>query len=65
MNIGEYLPDRRRGKYSPIFTEPEANNCFSIISDLKNRENDSNTLIFISGQTFLHPLCGGLAREHT
>ena len=30
-NIGEYLPSRSRGKYSPIFTEPEANNCFSII----------------------------------
>ena len=31
VNIGEYLPSRRRGKYSPIFTEPKANNCFSII----------------------------------
>ena len=39
MNIGEYLPSGSRGKYSPIFTEPEANNCFSIISELKNREN--------------------------
>ena len=39
MNIGEYLPSRRRGKYSPIFTSPEGNNCFSIISELKNREN--------------------------
>jgi len=24
--------------YSTIFTEPEANNCFSIISELNNRE---------------------------
>ena len=39
VNIGEYLPSRRRGKYSPIFTSPEGNNCFSIISELKNREN--------------------------
>ena len=31
VNIGEYLPSRKRGKYSPIFTEPKANNCFSII----------------------------------
>jgi len=31
VNIGEYLPRRSRGKYSPMFTEPEANNCFSII----------------------------------
>ena len=30
-NNGEYLPIRSRGKYSPIFTEPEANNCFSVI----------------------------------
>ena len=27
----EYLPRRSRGKYSAIFTEPEVNNCFSII----------------------------------
>ena len=32
VNIGEYnLPSQSRGKYSPIFTEPEANNCFSVI----------------------------------
>ena len=41
VNVGEYSPSRRRGKYSPIFTEPETNNCFNIISELKNRENDS------------------------
>jgi hypothetical protein len=28
--IGEYSPRRSRGAYSPIITEPEANNCFSI-----------------------------------
>ena len=28
--IGEYLLRRRRGEYSPIITEPEANNCFSL-----------------------------------
>ena len=27
MNIGEYLPRLRLGEYSPIITEPEANNC--------------------------------------
>ena len=31
VNIAEYLPRRSRGKYSAIFTEPEVNNCFSII----------------------------------
>ena len=31
MNLGEYLPRLRLGEYSPMFTEPEANNCFSII----------------------------------
>ena len=27
INIGEYLPRLRLGKYSPIFTSPSANNC--------------------------------------
>ena len=27
VNIGEYLPSQRLGKYSPIFTSPSANNC--------------------------------------
>ena len=27
VNIGEYLPCLRLGKYSPIFTSPSANNC--------------------------------------
>ena len=27
VNIGEYLPRLRLGKYSPIFTSPSANNC--------------------------------------
>ena len=27
VNIGEYLLSLLLGKYSPIFTEPEANNC--------------------------------------
>ena len=30
MIIGEYSPRRSRGEYSPIITEPEAHNCFSI-----------------------------------
>jgi hypothetical protein len=30
--IGEYSPRRSRGEYSPIITEPEANNCFSIFT---------------------------------
>ena len=39
MIIGEYPPRRSPGEYSPIITEPEANNnyCFSI-----------NTLVIIS-----------------
>ena len=32
---------RSRGDYSTIFTEPEADNCFSIISELNNREIDN------------------------
>ena len=27
VNIAEYLPRLRLGKYSAIFTEPSANNC--------------------------------------
>jgi hypothetical protein len=30
--IGEYLPRQSHGEYSPIITEPEANNCFSIFT---------------------------------
>ena len=30
--IGEYSPRRSRGEYSPIITEPDANNCFSIFT---------------------------------
>jgi hypothetical protein len=32
--IGEYSPRRSRGEYSPIITEPEANNCFSIFTQV-------------------------------
>jgi len=31
VNIGEYSPRRGGGEFTPMFTEPEANNCFSII----------------------------------
>ena len=34
MIIGEYSPRRSRGEYSPIITEPEANNCFSIFTQV-------------------------------
>jgi hypothetical protein len=30
--IGEYSPRGSRGEYSPLITEPEANNCFSIFT---------------------------------
>jgi hypothetical protein len=30
VNIDDYRERGSRGKYSPIFTEPEGNNCFSI-----------------------------------
>ena len=38
VNIGEYLPSRRRAKYLPIFTEPKANNCFTIIFSLEHQK---------------------------
>ena len=34
MIIGEFSPRRSRGEYSPIITEPEANNCFSIFTQV-------------------------------
>ena len=60
MNIGEYLPRRSRGKYSPIFTEPEANNCFSIITQVNIRENQR-----IDCQTFLFTLFPEVVRQWT
>ena len=38
VNIGKYSPGQSRGEYSPIFSEPEANNCFSIITQVIIRE---------------------------
>ena len=44
--IGQYSPRRSRGEYSPIITEPEANNCFSISTQViisKRREKNIST----------------------
>ena len=40
MNTIEQCPRRSQGDYSTIFTEPEPNNCFRIISELKKTENN-------------------------
>jgi hypothetical protein len=40
VNIGEYFPIRSLGKYSPIFTEPEENYCFSILTPANIRETE-------------------------
>ena len=34
VNIVEKSPRQSRGDYSAIFTEPEVNNCFSIIAQV-------------------------------
>ena len=60
MNIGEYLPRRSRGKYSPMPIEPEANNCFSIITQVNIRENQR-----IDCQTFLFTLFPEVVRQWT
>ena len=39
LNIDESSPGRSRGDYSPIFTLPEATNCFNIITLMIIREN--------------------------
>ena len=46
VNIGEWSPRRSRGDYSPIFTSPEATNCFSIITLMIIRENKKIWLPF-------------------
>ena len=57
MIIGEYSPRRSRGEYSPIITEPEANNCFSIntqviISKKGKKKTFQREIIFTySGKT--------------
>ena len=48
VNIGGYLPSRRRGKYSPIFTEPKAINCFSINSIREHQKVQNNELKLIN-----------------
>ena len=37
--MGQYSPRRSRGEYSPRITEPEANNCFSIFTQVNIRNN--------------------------
>ena len=57
MIIGEYSPRLRLGEYSPIITEPEANNCFSIntqviISKKREKKTFQREIIFTySGKT--------------
>ena len=57
MIIGEYSLRRSRGEYSPIITEPEANNCFSvntqvIISKKRKKKAFQREIIFTySGKT--------------
>ena len=57
MIIGEYSPRRSRGEYSPIIPEPEANNWFSIntqviISNKEKKKTFQHEIIFTySGKT--------------
>ena len=44
FNISEYSPRRSRGEYLPLFTEPEANNCFSIVFSGEYQELQNNGL---------------------
>ena len=37
--LGKFLPRRSRGKYSPVFTSPETNNCFSVIFSCEYQES--------------------------
>ena len=55
--ICEYSPRRSRGEYSTIITEPEANNCFSINTQViffekKKKKTFQREIIFTySGKT--------------
>ena len=46
LNIAEYSPSLCQGDYSPMFTRPEANNCFSIIFRGDYQELQNNRLIY-------------------
>ena len=54
VDIGEYSPRRSRGGYSPIFTEPEANNCFSIIFRGEYQELQNNGLKHKNSTVYMH-----------
>jgi len=43
-SFGEHSTRRSRGEYSPMFTEPEAKNCFSIIFRAEQRGLQHNGL---------------------
>ena len=56
MIIDEYSPRGSRGEYAPIITEPEANNCFSIntqviISKRKKKAFQREIIFTYSGKT--------------
>ena len=63
MIIGEYSPRRSRGEYSPIITEPEASNIFSINTQViisKKREKKFSTRNHLHLQwqnDYWQPLC--------
>ena len=56
MIIGEYSLRQSQGEYSPIITEPEANNCFSIntqviISEKRKKKFQREFIFTYSGKT--------------
>ena len=57
MLIGEYSPRRSRGEFSPVITEPEASNCFSINTQViiskkrKKKTFHRETIFTYSGKT--------------
>jgi hypothetical protein len=61
VNICENFLRRSRVKYSPIFTEPEANNSFSIIFKGEyqqisgNKTKHGNTDAIVRSHTFMRP----------
>ena len=70
MNIGECLRRRSRGENSPMFTDPGANNCFSIIfrgeyQELENNElKHKNTDAIVRVHTYTYPAVGLIISLH-
>ena len=59
VNIVEKSLRQSQGDYSTIFTEPEENNCFSIIPQVIIRVTVFSFILLVSSLKKINKLCGG------